>query len=89
MSRNNPWNFYRTGFTIAFDIRSVDSKRPLDPAKCLNLGWVGARCPAYKTPWRTRGKMPRLQDAVTHAGQDAPPTDGGGVIYGIDLCRAQ
>ncbi|MDE0185047.1 MAG: hypothetical protein OXP71_06265, partial [Candidatus Poribacteria bacterium] len=37
----------------------------------------GARCPAYKARWWTRGKVPRLQGAVVDAGQDAPPTRRG------------
>ena len=41
-------DLYRTGFTIAFAIRSVDSIKSLDSTKYLTPALSGARCPAYR-----------------------------------------
>ena len=44
-------------------------------------GARGARCPAYRALRCTRGKVRRLSGVVVHAGQDAPSTEGSGVLY--------
>ena len=58
--------FLHLKISIALTIRA------LNPTVYLNPALGGARCLAYGTRWRTRGKMPRLQGAVTQSFVESP-----------------
>ena len=81
MSWYNWWNFYRAGFTIAFAIRSVAPIRTLDSTKYVTPALGGAR--KISIALLIQSLNPRLQGAVAHTGQDAPPTGRGGAGGGI------
>ncbi len=65
-------DLYRAGFTIAFAIRSVDSIQSLDSTKYITPALSGARCPAYKARWYTRGKMHHLRKVAGYYTPAAP-----------------